>query len=271
MRRISHWWRLFGTGFCFTCFGVGGLVLGFVVFPAVHLVSRRKAIAHDRCRRCVHYGFRGFALLMETVGVIRFDISGREKLRLNEGAVVVANHPSLIDVIFIVSQIPDAVCIVKGAVWSNPFMAGIMWGAGYISNMEGASVLAQCRQAFADGKKLVVFPEGTRTVPSRPMRLRRGAAAIIAQMPVRVIPVTIVNEPTILTKGQPWYDIPGRRANIWIDVHCAQDLAAVVAAAPNASRAHRDINRALKETFERGIRARQQSRAGNQEDDRRST
>jgi hypothetical protein len=43
--RQTYFWRIFATGACFVLFGIGGLILGLLVFPAMLLllVSRRRA------------------------------------------------------------------------------------------------------------------------------------------------------------------------------------------------------------------------------------
>ncbi|WP_245395071.1 hypothetical protein [methane-oxidizing endosymbiont of Gigantopelta aegis] len=36
------------------------------------------------------------------------------------GQLIVANHPTLIDIVFLISRIPYACCIVKDSLWHNP-------------------------------------------------------------------------------------------------------------------------------------------------------
>ena len=175
LRRIDHFWRLFGTGFSFSVFGVGGLFLGFILFPCVHLLSSGRPAAERRCQYLVHLAFGRFIWLMKSLGVLSYEIVGRDKLTQPGVNLVVANHPSLIDIVFIISMLPECHCVVKKAAWSNPFMAGIMWATGYISNNDPEVFIAACVHTLREGKRLVVFPEGTRTVPGLPMKLKRGA------------------------------------------------------------------------------------------------
>jgi hypothetical protein len=90
---------------------------------------------------------------------------------------VLANHPTLIDVVFLISLLPNADCVVK-RVACNPFMRGPVRAAGYISNDDGAGLVDDCIAAVRAGGSLVIFPEGTRSVPGQPPRLQRGAANI---------------------------------------------------------------------------------------------
>lgn len=254
MRQIDRWRRLILTGFFYCTFGIGGLFLGVLVMPLLHLISSDRQTAQTRCQACIHYSFRIFIWQLRVSGVLTYTISGIEKLNAFRGRVVVANHPSLIDTVLIVALIPNALCIVKKAVWYNPFMAGIVRGAGYLPNHDAEMFMEACADAFKNGKTLVVFPEGTRTVPRQPIRLRRGAAAIIAAFQVPVTPICITTQFTLLSKGQPWYDVSATRPHIMLNIQDVIDFSDIINDASNSNQAHRNINKAIKRVFENGIR-----------------
>ena len=41
--RLNKYWRVFATCFCFFLFALGGLLLGFIVFPLLVLFAKNKA------------------------------------------------------------------------------------------------------------------------------------------------------------------------------------------------------------------------------------
>ena len=90
--------------------------------------------------------------------------------------MIIANHPSLLDVAFLISQIDNTSCIIKHGLTRNPFTRGPVTAAGYISNDESADMLNRA-SALRGGQTLIVFPEGTRTTGDMP-RFHRGACAI---------------------------------------------------------------------------------------------
>jgi len=245
-RGINYYWRLAGTGLSFSVFGVGGLILGLLLFPVIHLVSGRTEVAQRRCQYCVHLAFRFFIWLMKSLGVLSYEISGQEKLARPEVSLVVANHPSLIDIVFIVSLLPQALCVVKKAAWSNPFMAGIMWSTGYIPNDDPDSLLAKSVHALDSGKKLVVFPEGTRSVPGEPMKLKRGAASIIVRSQQAFLPIRISCHPSTLTKAEKWYQIPETKVHFRIDIDDRVDVPSDLIEGERLSKANRRVNRLLQ-------------------------
>jgi len=213
---INYYWRLVATGACFAVFGLGGFALWALLFPVLSVFpgGRRS----ERIRWVIHKSFGVFLWLMETVGIMRMEVEGGEKLRDCQGALVLANHPTLIDVVALVSLMPVASCVVKQALWMNPFLGGVVRAAGYISNSDSDSLIDDCACDLQSGKPLIIFPEGTRTRLGQPLGFQRGAAYIALRSGVPVIPVLIDCTPRTLTKCKKWYQIPPRRFHLRIRV-----------------------------------------------------
>jgi 1-acyl-sn-glycerol-3-phosphate acyltransferase len=248
-QRIDYYWRLFGTGFSFALFGLGGLLLSLMLFPSIHLMAPSRDLANRRCQYVVHLSFRAFIWTMRSLGVLTYEVVGIEKLRREDVSLIVANHPSLIDIVFLVSLLPQALCVVKKAAWSNPFMAGVMWATGYIPNDDPVQFIDACVRSIEQGRWLVIFPEGTRSVPGQPMKLKRGAATIIAKSRQPFIPITITSDPTTLTKAEKWYDIPAKRVHFRIVVGNQLDPRPVMVEGEHLGRTNRRINRLLTEVL----------------------
>jgi len=235
------------TGSAFALFGVLGLVLA-ALFTLLALLPGDSEARELRCQRIVHHTFRFFIRYMQALGILRFHIEGAEALRM-PGQVVVANHPTLLDVVFLVSQMPQADCVVKAEAWSNPFMRGVVTAAGYVPNDEGEALVDACADRVARGRTLVLFPEGTRS-PLRGLgRFRRGAAhiALRAGRPLR--PVTIRCEPPSLMRGQRWYAVPPRRMNFTLECADVLDPTLLASGEQRRSVAARVVTAALREFF----------------------
>ncbi len=251
--RLNYYWRLFATGLCFTLFGLGGMAIGFVLFPLIHLITLNKRRAQKRCQYVVYRAFQLFIWTMKKVGVLSYSIEEAECLGDLDSGIVIANHPSLIDVVFIVSRIPNALCIVKKAAWSNPFMMGVMWATGYVPNDDPEMLLETCAARVRGDEKLVIFPEGTRTKPGQPMRLRRGAASIIVKSGIPFTPVTMSIKPTTLTKAEKWYQIPHKRMHVRMEVGGEIDPSPYIVGGESLSLAGRRMNRLIKQVLIEGV------------------
>lgn len=220
MDRLDYLWRLLGTGLSFALFGIGGLVLATSVFPAINLCItdpvRRVALA----QRTVHRAFRVFVRFMVVMGVIRLDASGVQTLRDDRGVLIAANHPSLLDVVLLMSLMDRAQCVVKHQIWNNPFMRGVVKAANYVRNDDDPEKLvADCSRLLAEGNNLIIFPEGSRTVTGRPLHLQRGLANIAVRSGSSIRIATITCVPPSLRKGEKWYRIPSSPSTFTIRVH----------------------------------------------------
>lgn len=216
-RRIDHAWRVFGTGLSFLAFGLGGLFLRLCLFPVLQFGVRDPAQRRRLARRWIQRSFAAHIWLMHSLGVLTYEVRGRERLQ-RRGLLILANHPTLIDVVFLISLLPEADCVVKVGVARNPFMRGPVRAAGYIANDEGAGLVEECIAAVRAGGDLVIFPEGTRSEPGQPLRLQRGAANIAVRGRLDITPVRISCAPPTLGKGQKWYRVPSRRFHMLIEV-----------------------------------------------------
>lgn len=123
IRKLTYGWRLFGTGFSFFSFGLIGLLLRFLVFPALSVLPGNRLQRISRGQRVVHYSSYVFIGLMHRIGIMTYEIKGLEKLN-RPGQLIIANHPTLIDILYLFSRIKQANCIVKESLWRNIFMRG---------------------------------------------------------------------------------------------------------------------------------------------------
>lgn len=215
--KLGRAWRIFGTGLVFVLFGLGALVISLSLFPALRLSTRDPAAARRRIQRGMQGTFAFFVQVMKSLGLLSYEVAGAERLR-QPGYLVIANHPTLIDVVFLVSLMPQVDCIVKRGLWQNPFLRWPVSWASYIPNSEGESLIAACAATLRRGNSLLVFPEGTRSVPGQPLLMQRGAAHIALAADAAILPVTIVCTEPMLTKGYPWYRAPRRRPHFLIKV-----------------------------------------------------
>ena len=214
-RKLNHVWRIFATGFVFVLFGVGALIISVTMFPLLRLSTWNADTARRRIQHGMQFMFRAFMETMRVLGILTYRVDGAERLR-EPGRLIVANHPTLLDVVLLVSQMPEVDCIVKRGLWRNPFLRWPVSWAGYLPNIEGEALIEECSATLRRGHSLLVFPEGSRTVPGKPLRMQRGAAHIALAADSEILPVTIACDPPTLFKGNPWYRVPARRFHMHV-------------------------------------------------------
>lgn len=210
-------WRLVATGAGFVIFGLGGIAMTVGVFPFVALATPSKPRRIQRTRFLIHLSFRVFVWLLETLGVFEVDVVGRKRLGSCRGRLIVANHPCLLDVVLLIAINPRTQCIVKHQLWRNVFLRGVVVWADFIRNdLESEALLERCAKALEAGDNLLVFPEGTRTVPGREIRLQRGFANIAILARAGIQTVIIDCDQPFLCKGYPWYRVPKKKVRFRI-------------------------------------------------------
>lgn len=209
-RTDLYWMRLPATGLCFLVFGAVTFVLGIVVLPLIRLLSFDRARGRYAARAVVGSGLRLFVGFMHAVGVLRYEFIGRERLG-RPGQLLVANHPTLIDAVFLMGFAPQLNCIVKAGHFRNLITRGAVLAADYIPNAPTDEMIYAAEASLRAGETLLIFPEGTRTLPGRPMNMQRGAANVAVRAASVLTPVFITCDPLTLTKNLPWYRIPPRR------------------------------------------------------------
>jgi len=205
------------TGLSFTAFGIGGLLLLVPGVPIMYLLLPERARRQKTARLLVHGLMRLFVQFMWALGVLRFSFRRAELLR-RPGLVIAANHPTLLDVVFLISAVPNATCIVRAGLASNPFTRAPVRLAGYLCNDWGVELVDACVAALRAGSSLIVFPEGTRSNAAQQQNWHRGAANIALRAGLPLTPVHINCDPPTLRKGEPWWQVPARRVRYCIKV-----------------------------------------------------
>jgi 1-acyl-sn-glycerol-3-phosphate acyltransferase len=218
---VDYYWRLVATALAFIVFGVCGTFFSILIFPLAclwpHRVSRQRAVT-----LLIHRFFRALVAVLRGIGVMELDVTGSEVLRASGPAIVVANHPTYLDVMVLLALTPRACCVVKNAHWANPCFWGIVRAAEYVSNVDPAQLVEAGSRRLAAGYTMIVFPEGTRS-PARD-RLHpfsRGFAHMALKARIPILPVLMDCDPPAFTKTMRWHDVPPRRFRMRVAVLAA--------------------------------------------------
>jgi 1-acyl-sn-glycerol-3-phosphate acyltransferase len=188
-------------------FGSVGLLLN-VVCMVLMPVPGREAFG-PAVRATIRRLFGAWIAWLHATGVIDIEWNGFEASNLSMGTVYISNHPTLIDATLILARLPDAVCIFKPSLMSNPAVGPAAAMAGYVRGDTGLDLIRAAASRVTAGMSLLVFPEGTRTAEGTVLgRMKPGFALIAdrAQAPVTLIVMSA--SPGLVTRGRPWWPAP---------------------------------------------------------------
>ncbi len=225
-QQLDRFRRFTLTAFLYLAFGIGALLISIAMILPVVLVSRNRDSRVRRVRRINSFAFNLFSKSGTLLGV--FDVSFVNGTRLSQpGQLIIANHPSLLDVVFLLGYIPNANCVVKKNLLTNPFLAMQVYFADYILNDEGETLLENCSSCLKKGESIIIFPEGTRTVKNQSYKFKRGAAYLMLATECMVRPVHISCDPPAMGKKDPWYVIPERKITYCLTVMAELNLSRI--------------------------------------------
>ena len=212
--------KVVGVAVGFVLFYGGGALLGWLVLPSVRLVSWRRVRGQRRCQRIVSGAFRLMLWYISVIGIYTTGLFARDGSPL-EGldgtapAVVIANHPSLLDIVLLKAKLGHGAIVVKPIYYFNPFLGLLAWCCGYIrggdSVGQGMAVIRESVARLSEGSTVILFPEGTRSAPEGLLPFRRGAFRIAEQSGAPLVPIWITCDPRVLGRGQGLAGYPSRR------------------------------------------------------------
>jgi 1-acyl-sn-glycerol-3-phosphate acyltransferase len=128
------------------------------------------------------------------------------------GVLIASKHMSMWDTVVLYLLLDDACAVLKRGLLYIPFYGWYLWKAGSIAiQRDGRAsalkkMVAEAKAAHAQGRPVLIFPEGTRKDPAMPPDYKPGVAALYSQLGVDCVPVA-------LNSGQFWTGFiknPGR-------------------------------------------------------------
>ena len=160
-----------------------------VCLPLVPLLDRAGRLA-----LMAWWAERVLRLLRITVG-ISVRVTGREHLPEEGPALIAAKHQSAFDTIVWLALLPRPAYVLKRTLLWIPLYGWYARAAGMIAidRAAGPAALRHLMRAgeaaLAEGRQIVIFPEGTRTLPGEHRPYQPGVAALYARAGLPVIPI----------------------------------------------------------------------------------
>ncbi|MCC7013998.1 MAG: 1-acyl-sn-glycerol-3-phosphate acyltransferase [Planctomycetes bacterium] len=216
--KLERLWRALGTGLFFVAFYSGCVLIIAPAFLVALLSSRKRDVRRQRVQWVIHVMMRAFTGSLELCRILSTSHENLQAFRGCRGTLIIANHPSLLDVTFLLAYVHPIDCVVKRDLWRSALTRPCVVGADYIPNDEGAALVEACVERLKRGRNIVLFPEGTRSPIGGLQPFQRGVARIALESGCDILPVLIRCSPPFLTKGAKWYRAPLTRPHFAFSV-----------------------------------------------------
>lgn len=211
--------------FGFLLFGIMGLT-GMVLLT---LLSPLRFFAPSTlehiAQRFVHFGFSSAISYWQAIGLMKLTVHDKE---CGEGArLLIANHLSMADVLTIITLLPRCYTFANAKYLRYAHLRALIMNAGYIpvdpSRLDSrVAALEAARKLLKEGKKLVIFPEGTRSVDGSLGHWNRGVFQIAIEEGIPITPVFFSTDGPLLNP-KSWFYFPPKP--IHMAVHFMPEVA----------------------------------------------
>ena len=229
----------------FICFGIGAMIISFIIFPSIAISKKNDADKRFAYANIIHKTWKIFVKAIEKIDLVKINCPDKKLLSELSGKVIVANHPTLIDIIILIGLIPKSTCLAKKETLKNPFFKNIVKSI-YISNDTPLDIFKEeTAQFIKEGYNIIIFPSGTRTKKGEHFKIHNGPAVIALHSNTQIIPIKIETDYPFLQKHQPIYEIENEPVNFDIKVKQTIDPSAYVTDSEVKTRKH--INNRIKE------------------------
>lgn len=200
----------------------------YLLSPVVYLVlalwcvfpTRNPERRTQRILSFYHHSFRGLHRITRLIRMQSYVPTPPPELP--SPCVLVANHPTLMDVTAILATVSNTVTVVKPVVYRRVLLGTSLRHAGFLEGPERSAqqlsrMMEDAEARLAEGYNVLIFPEGTRSPQGEVLPFSRAAFEIACRAKVPVVPIAIRCDPPWLSKELPIYTIPRDVAHMRLD------------------------------------------------------
>jgi len=184
-------YRVLAKWISFFVFGLSTLILAVIIFPFMRLAFFSGERFKKSGRILVYFSMRCFVSFMRFLGIVDIKTDNRESYRHLSSKIIVANHPSLLDIVMLFSLVPNADCIVNTNLNRNFIVRGVIRQLYILNSLDLEDLFNACTESLKQGNCLIIFPEGTRTPRYGKTVIKRGAARAALISGCNIVPVRI--------------------------------------------------------------------------------
>ena len=190
----------------FIIFGLGSLFLGGLIFPLIYILEKNKEKKLMLFSKLVHKSWNIFVHFLMFIKVVKLEIKDIEKLRGIKNSVIVATHPTYIDVLILISLIPQTTCFAAEKLTRNIFMKNIV-GSMFLSAAQPIdNIVDDSKYMLENGFNVLIFPTGKRHHKNEYPKIHKGAALIALKSNKNIVPVRITTDIDFLQENEPIYN-----------------------------------------------------------------
>jgi len=179
----------------------GWFLIGCVLLSAMLLIVIQLPISLRHKQRIMN-----MAISRLCMSVVQIMIHAKRVIidsdDLSRPAIIIANHNSFVDLLWIIGYSPKVLLVTNEWVWNSPFFGFFIRYVDYIRAKEGKDFsLEMIKRKVDEGYSIVIFPEGTRSTDGRMGRFKKGAFYLAEELNLDILPLVTHGLHHVLPKG----------------------------------------------------------------------
>jgi 1-acyl-sn-glycerol-3-phosphate acyltransferase len=194
---------LAGYGFHLLC-----NIVFIALFPPFMLLFIWNPSLQRRAGQAIYRGYCHFLtrIWLPFVGVLNLvEESGFPEKNSHDPAIFIANHRSRLDGLFIIPLLPETGVLIKSQYARFPLFTHLVRYLDFVSvdphSIDSlTAAMESCKVLLRSGKRLLVFPEGTRAAGGRINQFKDLAFRLAIDTNTPIIPVVIHTDLPVMAK-----------------------------------------------------------------------
>lgn len=195
--------------FLFAFFGTCAPIIRYLIFP----FQKSKQENY----RTLQKSWQFFVWLIKKFKIINIKINNIKKIQNIRNSIIISTHPSFIDIVILMSIIPNSTCFVAKKLVKNPFFKGMVELLFILETDDINDWLEKCNKKLDEGLNLIIFPMGTRHWGDERPKIKRGTALIAQKTCKNIVALDIKTNTKFLYVNQPIYDAGEKPVEYLID------------------------------------------------------
>ncbi len=134
---------------------------------------------------------------------VKHTLRNNHNEKFDKPAVIICNHQSHLDILYILSLTPKIIFLTNDWVWRNPLYGLVIRKAEFYPVSNGfEDNFPKLQDLYERGYSICIFPEGTRSTDCKIMRFHKGAFALARKLNADILPLYLHGAGHILPKEE---------------------------------------------------------------------
>ena len=173
-------------------------LLTFLTFPITLFFDKKRMLAS----KIVYYWSK---IILGSIPLWKYEISGLENIEKNKTYIIVANHQSLADILFMNLLNINFKYVAKIELFKIPIFGQTLRLVGYIPLKRGnkesiEKCILKAKEWLRKDVSILFFPEGTRSKTGEIGKFKSGAFRMAKEEKINILPVTICGTKDLIAK-----------------------------------------------------------------------